>query len=374
MKPLRMLAAWCLVLGLAACASAPPADISALAAQDPLPYSVLVTGGAFVESDAVLGTNGGDANHTGNVLARTFGAVPADGEGIDLETLTRTLQAARVFVVQTTHAADARLRRKLAAHAGEEAMQGEDLEAVLEQARRDGHDFLLVVAKIQDGDVRSRGVNDRWPFTLGAWLLALGAFIPDHTYESSARLHASLLDVHSGRLVFGPTVSEPGPVDLNMFERCSFGGFVQSILVPPFWTSVNSEKVVEAVRDVSVQRLRVALARKMKSADARDRLANFGPARVAITASRNAIRLDIDSSEAVSFLRLRVDRKTLAGPAVQGFEERLLASEQRLEDRFHYSAELAGPVAGRRLQVLVQTVTGRIASKTVALEDRKASQ
>jgi hypothetical protein len=355
------------LLGLCACASA-PTDIASLAEQDPLPYSVLVTGGAFVRSDAVAGTNG-----HGDVLARTFGTAADDGEGISLETLTKTLDAARVFVAQTTHAADASLRRKLAAHEDPEAIQDPALQAVLEQARRDGHDFLLVVSRIQDGDVRPRGINDRWPFTLGTWLLALGAFIPDRTYESTARLHASLRDVRSGRLVFGPTVSEPGPVDLNMFDRCSFGGFVQSILVPPFWTSVSSEKVVKEVRAVSVQRLRVALARKMKSADARDRLANFGPARITVTGSRNAARVAIDSSEALSFARMRVDLKTLRGPKVASFEERLLVSEQRQDGRFRYKAELAEPLQGRRLQVLVQTVTGSSASVTVDLKGLKGS-
>ncbi len=351
---------WWLLLGLTACASAPHADISALAEQDPLPYSVLVTGGAFVESEGVPGTNG-------DVLARTFQDPGDDGEGIALDALTKTLAAARVFTVQTTHSADAALRRKLAAYQGEEAMQEADLQAVLEQARRDGHDFLLVVTKIQDGDVRARGINDRWPFTLGAWLLALGSFIPDRTYESTARLHASLRDVRSGRLVFGPTVSEPGPVDLTMFDRCSLGGFVESILVPPFWTSVDSQKVVREVREVSVQRLRIALARKMKSADVRDRLRNFGPAKIDVSGSRHAVRIVLDSSEAVSFLRIRLDLETLVGPAVQGFEERLLASEQRREGRFQYTGKLAGPFRGRLLQVLVQTVTGSVASKTMDL-------
>ncbi|MHC4514244.1 MAG: hypothetical protein ACYTGW_05865 [Planctomycetota bacterium] len=363
MKLFRVKSLW-LLLGLAACASGPPTDISALAEQSPLPYSVLVTGGAFVAAEAVPGTNG-------DVLARTFAAVAGSDEGIALDELTKTLKAARVFVAQTTHTADVDLRRKLAAHESEEAMQDVELQAVLAQARREGHDFLLVVAKIQDGDVRPRGINDRWPFTIGAWFLALGAFIPDRTYESTARLHASLRDVHSGRIVFGPTVSEPGPVDLNMFDRCSFGGFLQSILVPPFWTSVNSEKIVNVVRDVSVRRLRIALARKMKSADARDRLANFGPARITVRRSGPAFRISIDSSEAVSFVRMRLDLQPLAGPALRDFEAALLASVRRQGGRFHYTADLHAPLHGRRLQVLVQTVTASIASKTTNLADLK---
>ena len=351
-----------LLFGLVACASGPPIDISALAQQDPLPYSVLVTGGAFVRAEPVAGTNG-------DVLVRTFANVAEDGEGVALAKLTETLQAARVFTVQTTHVADASLRRKLADHEGPDAMQDAALHAVLAQARRDGHDFLLVVTKVQDGEVRSRGINDRWPFTLGTWLFALGAWIPDRTYESTAKLHTSLRDVHSGRLVFGPTVSEPGPVDLNMFERSSFTGFLQSILVPPFWTSVDSEKVVSEVRDVSIQRLRVALARKMKSADARDRLDNFGPARITVRMVGGVLQVSVDSSEAVSFLRLRVDQKALVGPGVSAFEERLLASVQRQAGRFRYSADLSEPLQGRRLQVLVQTVTASIASKTTDLRD-----
>ncbi len=353
-----------LLVGLAACASGPPTDISALAEQDPLPYSVLVTGGAFVKAEPVAGTNG-------DVLVRTFANVADAGEGITLEKLTETLRAARVFTVQTTHAADVGLRRKLADHESQEAMQDADLRAVLAQARRDGHDFLLVVAKVQDGEVRSRGINDRWPFTLGTWLFALGALIPDRTYESTARLHTSLRDVHSGRLVFGPTVSEPGPVDLNMFDRAGFVGFLQSILVPPFWTSVDSEKVVSEVRDVSIQRLRVALARKMKSADARDRLDNFGPARITVRMVGGVLQVSVDSSEAVSFLRLRVDQKALVGPGVSAFEERLLASVQRQGGRFRYSADLGEPLHGQRLQVLVQTVTATISSKTTELANLK---
>ncbi len=353
-----------LLLGLAACASGPPTDISALAEQEPLPYSVLVTGGAFVKAEPVAGTNG-------DVLVRTFANVAETGEGITLGKLTETLQAARVFTVQTTHTADAGLRRKLANHEGPDAMQDADLRAVLAQARRDGHDFLLVVARVQDGEVRSRGINDRWPFTLGTWLFALGVWIPDRTYESTARLHTSLRDVHSGRLVFGPTVSEPGPVDLNMFGRSSFTGFLQSILVPPFWTSVNRQKVVDEVRDVSIQRLRVALARKMKSADARDRLDHFGPARITVRGAEHGVQVSIDSSEAVSFLRMRVDQRPLVGPTVTDFEERLLASVQRQDGRFRYSAELREQLHGGRLQVLVQTVTATIASKTTDLADSK---
>jgi hypothetical protein len=132
---------------------------------------------------------------------------------------------------------------------------------------------------------------------------------------------------------------------------------------------VDSEKVVSEVRDVSIQRLRIALARKMKSADARDRLDNFGPARITVRMVGSVLQVSVDSSEAVSFLRLRVDQQALVGPGVSAFEEQLLASVQRQAGRFRYSADLKEPLQGRRLQVLVQTVTASIASTTTDLRD-----
>ena len=82
-----------LVALLSACATSPSADIAALAEQDPLPYSVLVTGGAFVQSD-----NRDDA--PAGVLSRTFANVTDANEAIPLHKLTETLRAARVFVAQ----------------------------------------------------------------------------------------------------------------------------------------------------------------------------------------------------------------------------------------------------------------------------------
>lgn len=340
---------------LGGCAAGPTADISALAEQEPLPYSVLVTGGAFVEAPELA---------TGGVLARTFGDSEEAAEAISLRKLTDTLRAARVFVTQGRHDASTVLRRQI----GNRKVSDKDMKAVLAAARARGYDFLLVVEKIQDGAVQEKGINDRWPFTLGAWLFAMGWFIPDRTYESRARLHASLRDVRSGRVAY-QTVAVPGPVNLNLLERASAWGYVQSILVPPFWTSVNNEKIVGEMRLVSVARLPVSLAAELKSADARDRLDNFGPARISVRKVRGGLQVSIEADEALSFVRLRLDLQPVAGTEVDGFQARLLASVQETGGRFSYSALLGERLRGKVLQVLVQTVTAAVASKSLNLAD-----
>ena len=103
----------------------------------------------------------------------------------------------------------------------------------------------------------------------------------------------------------------------------------------------------------------------------RDRLDNFGPARITVRMARRKVQVSVESSEAVSFLRMRVDQQPLVGPRVTDFEERLLASVQRQGGRFRYSADLGEPLHGQRLQVLVQTVTATIASKTTELANLK---
>ena len=349
--------------GLCGCTFTQTDELSALRDRPSLPYSVFVTGGAFVTA--------GDSS--AGPLARTYDLAGTEPEAFALDRLHTALNEARVFVWTRRDDAPPAVRRVVA-----EVPQDQDVDPIrpelrqtLDRARRTGHDFLLVVEEILDGPVESRGVNDRWPFTVGAWLFALGALIPDRTYESLAILRVSLVDVYTGHRVKDLLV-EPEEVDLNMIERCGFWGFVQSVLVPPFWTSTDPESIVESVRKVSTQRLLVRLMRRLKSLEVDQVLRNSGPAQISLAPEPGGWRIKVAAKEALSAVALRLDgdSSALDDGFVTKFEKQLLDSQQKDAALYRYDAVCRLPRSGRLLQVLVQTQAARISSVTWTLGGR----
>lgn len=350
-------------LGLfSGCAATGIEEFSSLAAKPSLPCSVLVTGGSFVQAPPGEPEPGG-----AGARARTFALAPEGTEAFPLDDLMRSLDLGKVFVAMTRDHAPVESRRRVAGIRADTASDDEALEATLLRARTAGHDFLLVVERIEDGPVEARGVNDRWPFTLGAWLFALGAFIPDRTYESRARLQVSMRDVYSGRRVFAPILLEAGPVDLNMIERCTWWGFVQSIIVPPFWTSTDDASIVGAVRVESVGRLLIAAVRRLKSAEVRAQLGNSGPAAIEVERTEDGHRVRIDSSEALRAVALRRDGAALAPEVEAAFAQACLRSVESAGERYRYTTSLPPLGPGRLLQVIVQTEAAGLSSTTVDL-------
>jgi hypothetical protein len=237
----------------------------------------------------------------------------------------------------------------------------------LMQARAAGHDYVLVLERLDDGPVEALGVNGQWPITLTTWLLVgLGALIPDHGYESRASLRASLRDVHGGdavqELVIGAST-----VDLSLLERAGVWGWIQSILVPPFWVADDDQRVVQNVRAVVEQKLMVCLAQRLKSVDVADRLARSQPAAVNVERIPGGLELDVAARESISFLRLRVDDRVPADADFDTFHRAFLASLTLDADTLRYRAVLPTAIRGARLQVLVQTITGRVGSVSIDL-------
>ncbi|MEZ5965352.1 MAG: hypothetical protein R3F56_16080 [Planctomycetota bacterium] len=342
-----------LVSLVSACRSPEGADLSFLADRPALPCSVLLTGGAFLRDG---GVEAGDGSK-----GRTFST--ASDEAFALAAVGDLLVRARVFVRTET---DARSSAERQALAGASAAQVGDVPAfdgVLRQARADGHDYLLVLERLDDGPVQALGVNGQWPITLSTWLLVgLGALIPDHGYESRASLRASLRDVHDGHAV-QELVIGASTVDLSLLERSGVWGWIQSILVPPFWVGDDDERVVQSVRVVVEQRLMIGLAQRLKSVDVADRLTRRQPAAIEVQRGRDgSLGLDVTARESVSFLRLRVDDEVVAGDAFDGFHRAFLGSRLPAGDALRYHASLPRLPAGDRLQVLVQTITGRVGS------------
>lgn len=341
-----------------ACRSPLGADLAVLADRPPLPCSVLVTGGAFIEAARTADESG--------PRSRTF--VPTGAEAFSLQDLGQLLVRARVFV-RTRTDPRATGERRLSAVASAVPDEVTALDELLRQARSDGHDYLLVLERVDDGPVEALGVNGQWPITLTTWLLVgLGALIPDHAYESRASLRASLRDVHDGDAV-QELVIGASSVELSLLERTGVLGWLQSIVVPPFWVGDDDERVVRHLRSVVEQKLMLGLAQRLKSVDVADRLTRNQPAAVRVAHVPHGLQVDVEARESISFLRLRVDDEVLGGAEFDLFHRAFLASRAPREDALHYRAVLPIEIDGYRLQVLVQTNTGRVGSLSFDLSD-----
>jgi hypothetical protein len=341
-----------LAAALAACQSS-AGELSGLAKGPPLDYSVLVTGGTFREPAAADGST-----FTG------YGSV--GDELLPIEDVVAVLRDGAVFQ-RTTFDGEKAHRTDVLTH-----LQGRGsdpaLLAFLQQTRDEGHDLLLVIERLQDGPIDGQGINGRWPVTLATWfLLGVGMFIPDHTFESRARLSYSLRDLQTGRVVHDQLLFAQ-PVDLSLVERGSFLGILLSIIVPPFWVANDDESVTLGVREVTARRLLLQLASELKSESTRQKLRDNAVAAISLA---GGTRLRIDAQESISAVRLRLEGRPWTGSAALDFERELLASLRRVDARFAYEAELPPDLAGRTAQVLVGTLTGRVASVTLAVGARR---
>ncbi len=348
----RRLAGLLVAVLAAACASS-GGELQGLAGQPPLDCAVLVTGGAYLTP-----------TRAGNGTFADPGAengAASDGEAIPIATVIEVLERTGAFqrIALDPDPADRRRRRDaLIARA-----PGEGLLAFLQQARADGFDLLLVIEELQDGPIEQQGTNSRWPVTFATWiLLGVGMLIPDRTFESRAALRVTLRDLQTGRVLEDPLLTA-GPIDLALTERGDFLGIVTSIIVPPFWVGDDDESVRAAVRETTQRRLLLSLAQNLKSESVRQHLRERSPASLALVDTPSGRKLMVDSFEGLSGVRLRTD-PALDDASAMKFEQELLGSVTIEGVRYHYEAPLPPAVDGKRLQVLVGTLRGGVASAT----------
>jgi hypothetical protein len=321
-------------------------ELRGLADRAPLDYAVLVTGGAWLQpaEAGATGTFGG------------YGGGP-QSEPLAIGEIVGALREGSVFrrVEADRDEHRASLRDQLASR-----RSPPELLQFLQESRDRGFDLLLVVEGLQDDAIERQGVNGRWPVTFLTWfLLGIGAFIPDHTFESGVTLRVSLRDLQTGA-VLADAISSAGPIDLSLVERSSATGIVSSILVPPFWVPDDDARVSEEVRGFTQRRLLVALARELKSEPMRLRLRRSSVAAISWTREGTVL---VESTEALREARLR----RADGAAAQGgddFARALLGSLRRDGDRFVYEAPLPPDAA----QILIATIAGNVASATFRQE------
>lgn len=353
--PVRSLPAWSvcallsLPLALSSCQSQ-ASELRGLAERTPLDYAVLVTGGAWLQP-----AEGGSAGTFGAGREAVGPSVGTGVEPLSIGDIVGALREGSVFrkVEVDVDANRAVVREQFASRRSEP-----QLLEFLQDARDRGFDLLLVVEGLQDDAIESQGVNGRWPVTFLTWfLLGIGAFIPDHTFESGVTLRVTLRDLQTGATL-ADAISSAGPVDLSLVERSSAAGIVSSIVVPPFWVPDDDRRVAEEVRGVTQRRLLLALARELKSEPMRLRLRRGAVA--AISLGREGV-VQVDSSEALREARVRrFDGQPLEGGDV--FSRELLGSMRRDGDRYVYEAALPAGVGAA--QVLIATIAGNVASAT----------
>ncbi|MBK8976727.1 MAG: hypothetical protein IPM29_12480 [Planctomycetes bacterium] len=353
-------------LALLGCATATD-DLSGLAERPVVPASVLVTGGAFVDAPGVAARPSDGAEP----LARTFARTGGPAEAVPLSDVLAALVRGRVFArIERDTAATDTDRERLAGLRGNLSLQSPDVGRLLERARGAGHDYVLIVQRLQDGPVEGYGINDRWPLTVSLWLLVgLGLVIPDHTFESRASLQASLFEVYTGREVHR-ALSSGGPVELALVNRTGLWGLVQSILIPPFWVDSDDELVADEMRARLARRLPAALARQLKSEACRQDLADRARASFVVDRAADGLRVVVRSLDGLSLCALRADGRAMTGAVAERFARELLASERHRGDEFVYEAVLLGPPPGRYVQILVQSVVGDAASATIDAAER----
>ncbi|MGB3967552.1 MAG: hypothetical protein WBO45_12555, partial [Planctomycetota bacterium] len=229
---MRRTSLWAAFVGaaLAAGCVTPADEPGGLADQAPLDCSVLVTGGAFLRPHRP----GGGTFAAGGALA----GEPA-GEAIPIESFGEVLARGNVF---QRFAIDTDAASRAAASAVSAAGPG-SVADLRESARAAGFDYLLVIEELQDGPIEVQGTNARWPVTFVTWvLLGVGAFIPDRTFESRARLRFTLRELATGQPLHDQLLVA-GPADLALTERTDVLGLLMSILVPPFWVGDDPEAV-----------------------------------------------------------------------------------------------------------------------------------
>jgi len=190
--------------------------------------------------------------------------------------------------------------------------------------------------------------------------------IPDHTFESQATLHMSLRDVQTGAIVYNKVLSG-GVIDLSLIGRSDCLGLLISVIVPPFWVADDDAKLEARIRELTSAQMLESMSAQLKSLDVRSAVDRASPAVLEVTQNGNSLAIHVSVVESLSLVRMRGDGTPMRGVDVDAFEQRLMSSVRQDDDRLVYDAEFVPSWPIMTLQLLVQTVSGRVASATMPL-------
>ncbi|MCB9917483.1 MAG: hypothetical protein H6832_03680 [Planctomycetes bacterium] len=348
------------------CTNTSARDANRLAQLPPLPFRLAVVGGAFLPPDERDQTpdSASDIESVARLSIRTFGPEVAEPIPFDrvVEMLVRGRAATRV--VRLSDRTDEERQRLALGDA-----------AALELARRASAeaeaDLMLVIEGLRDGPVQSLGVTGQWPITTVAWLLAgIGLFVPDHRFESKAKLRASLVDVATGRALSARLIVVPGTLDLSLVDRSDFVGILTSILVPPSLVGNDVEKVVRAVRDDGADRIVLGLLAKLKDPELLDALRTDAPMTVEARLDESFVEVAVRGEQEIQDVFVRTyDSVGLPRDedveALRRFRQSLLESGERGEHDVRYRARFRLRGGDDEVRIVVQDLAGQRASTSL---------
>ena len=193
-------------------------------------------------------------------------------------------------------------------------------------------------------------------------------FIPDHRFESEARLALSIRDVYTGKKLYSFGVTA-GTVDLSMFERTDFLGVIESLIIPPPLVGNDKENVGIEVRKEIKRRLLLKMLARLKDPETIEEIRKALPFRLVLAEQRGgAVLVTVTSAQEIQALVVEVDGKALEGPIVEAFMRQFFASQQpdSRAELINYQASLDLEGKGRELRVIVQDSAGQRVSGTSA--------
>lgn len=123
---------------------------------------------------------------------------------------------------------------------------------------------ILVLPRIQYADLRYDEVGERWYVTGLLWFMTWlgGLFVEDSVYHARMVVDLKIVALDTGRTIIDNLTINTDYVDLSFFDRNPVfsWGTLQSVIVPPFWTSDNKAQTQESL---SKRALKIVAA-KMK--------------------------------------------------------------------------------------------------------------
>lgn len=240
---------------------------------------------------------------------------------------------------------------------------------------QDGRADLLLRLQWADSRITSEG-----PAGGAAWMSALlwattwagSLWIRDSEYATGCTLRGSLVNPYLGRTVQRFTITT-GPVRLSFWERNPFLslGLLQSLVLPPFWTSDDRTRTDQRLSEEIVAQLAAELARFFKddlaavedpAAGASARIRIEQPDSAGAASSYTHVAATVSSPHPIQEALLFLNGRPVAA---------IPAPTQPGADG-HYRLDIARPVAllpGRNDLQLRVLAEGEITSRTVVVHN-----
>jgi hypothetical protein len=268
-----------------------------------------------------------------------------------VEVLTRLDAASSVFAVGADALAEARARRA----------------------------DLLVQPRLQRAaSLEHTGISKRWFLTSVLWFTTwIGSFwVEDSSYAAEMTLEFDVFKPAEGVRIDSVSASSE-KVDLTFWDRNAFWswGTLQSVILPPFWTTDHDERTSRSLSEVANARQAARLARYLKeelATSERDFLGEVrlqSPANGADVGPVAALRGKVIAKEAITAVAIYLnesDEPEPAGAPLPG------GAEQRIGNVYQVFLERDLALRpGRNLVSIEVEISGRHTSRTLVLHNGK---